>query len=447
MDDIKDDKQNENNFPAKTAEKLSQSQPVATPTNANVHFKINNDDQLKGISIENAQQLMQSIQSINSILAFVQKSDEHMHEEVATSSRANAVTGDIAGGSAQATISDSSTSTIPYGKPLPKANTDCQKPTLSGKRKVGPAIVSMPKKKKAAKKQLSSDSEGDFLNDNVSIPGESDMDERIKDLCASDNDAAQVLDNEETIFFKDLANVLEPEAVEGPPVNEKLAEVFNGLCTKPLSKEKIAYKLEQYPTPSNCKLITRKCNPLIWKDLLDTKHRSFDIKLQKSQNSIVSASNAILRATDLLVKAKHNTEVTKKDMKSLMSDSIRSLTDSLAILTNAHSYSEQMRRDCLGSVLASEQKRLVHNVPNESILLFGDDLPKRIADIKATNNLLIKPKTNLNFSGKNGNRFSKVPENRKNYGHYQQAKNYSKNYQQQQQQQYPRKKYNYKKKN
>ena len=136
----------------------------------------------------------------------------------------------------------------------------------------------MPKKKKAAQ-QLSSDSEGDFLTDRISIPDESDMDERVKDLCASDDDDAQVIDNEETIFFKDLANVLETEAVEGPPVNEKLAEVFNGLCIKPLSKEKIAYMLEQYPTPSNCKLITRKCNSLIWKDLLDTKHRSFDIKL------------------------------------------------------------------------------------------------------------------------------------------------------------------------
>ena len=92
---------------------------------------------------------------------------------------------------------------------------------------------------------------------------------------------------------------------------------------KPLSKEKIANKLEQYPTPSNFKLITRKCNPLIWKDLLDTKHRYFYIKLQKSQRSIVSASNSIDRATDLLVQAKHNTELTKKDMKSLMAVSIR----------------------------------------------------------------------------------------------------------------------------
>ena len=55
MDDIEDDKQNKNNFPAKTAEKLSESQPVATPTN--VHCKINkpNDDQVvKGVSIEKA---------------------------------------------------------------------------------------------------------------------------------------------------------------------------------------------------------------------------------------------------------------------------------------------------------------------------------------------------------------------------------------------------------
>ena len=76
------------------------------------------------------------MQSINLILAYVQKSDEHMHEEVATSSMANAVTEDIVGASAQATISDSSTSTIPYRRPLSKAKTDGQKPTLSGKRKV-----------------------------------------------------------------------------------------------------------------------------------------------------------------------------------------------------------------------------------------------------------------------------------------------------------------------
>ena len=58
-----------------------------------------------------------------------------------------------------------------------------------------------------------------------------------------------------------------------------------------------------------------------------------------------------------------------------------------------YTYLIQIRRDCLGSVLASEQKRLVHNVPNESMLSFGDDLPRRCSDIKATNNLLIKPKS------------------------------------------------------
>ena len=77
------------------------------------------------------------------------------------------------------------------------------------------------------------------------------MDERLKDLCGSGEDDAQVIDSEETIFFKDLANVLETESVEAPPVNDKLAEVFNGLCTKPLSKENIANKLEQYPAPGN----------------------------------------------------------------------------------------------------------------------------------------------------------------------------------------------------
>ena len=65
-----------------------------------------------------------------------------------------------------------------------------------------------------------------------SIAGESDMDERVKDLCCSGDEDAQVIDNKETIFFKDLANILETEAVEGPPVNDKLAEVFNGICTK-----------------------------------------------------------------------------------------------------------------------------------------------------------------------------------------------------------------------
>ena len=88
------------------------------------------------------------MQSVKSILAYVQKSDEYMHKEVSTSSMDNAVTTNLAGGSAQATISDSSTSTIPYGGKLSRAKIDGQKPTLSGKRKVGPAIILIPKKKK-----------------------------------------------------------------------------------------------------------------------------------------------------------------------------------------------------------------------------------------------------------------------------------------------------------
>ena len=50
----------------------------------------------------------------------------------------------------------------------------------------------------------------------------------------------------------------------------------------PVSSEKLVQKLEKHPRPENLNsLKIKKCNPKIWKEMLQSKTRSKDLKTQK----------------------------------------------------------------------------------------------------------------------------------------------------------------------
>ena len=198
------------------------------------------------------------------------------------------------------------------------------------------------------------------------------------------------------------------EEQNSAPINKKLASVFNTYCVKEFSKEKIATKYEQYKTPENCNLHTRKCNSDIWKNLLSTKERQFDLQLQKAQTGTIKTANAVLSATDSLIKLKSDlTTISHKDLKTNMEAIIFKCTDVLALLAHNHSSTEQLRRECMSSCFLAEQKALAHDVHPDSKLFFGDDLPKRIAEITSTSKLLKPTVANNKFKSKNLNRFTK----------------------------------------
>ena len=121
--------------------------------------------------------------------------------------------------------------------------------------------------------------------------------------------------------------------------------------------------------------------------------------------------NAVTKATDSLLKIKNNlAQTTQKELKSELEKVILVCTDALALSAYSHEVTEQTRRDAMAYKFTPEQRGLCHNVPNDSKLLFGDDLNKRLTDTTT------KLKKVESCKSKNGNTFSKYPKNGRNKG-------------------------------
>ena len=89
------------------------------------------------------------------------------------------------------------------------------------------------------------------------------------------------------------------------------------------------------------------------------------------------------------------------------------LVDSLSFIGKATKHTNHLRRDVLKSRLPAKMKQLTKNVSPESELLFGDDLNKRISQIKNINSALAKSTFRPN---KNNGRYNKnqTPYNTRN---------------------------------
>ena len=75
----------------------------------------------------------------------------------------------------------------------------------------------------------------------------------------------------------------------------------------PVNREKLVQKLEKHPRPENLNsLKIKKCNPKIWKEMLQSKTRSKDLKTQKMQGCISKAVGAIAKVTNTLVELKNS---------------------------------------------------------------------------------------------------------------------------------------------
>ena len=68
----------------------------------------------------------------------------------------------------------------------------------------------------------------------------------------------------------------------GPPIGKNLTRIIYNVTFNPVSREKLVQKLEKHPRPENLNsLKIKKCNPKIWKEMLQSKTRSKDLKTQK----------------------------------------------------------------------------------------------------------------------------------------------------------------------
>ena len=105
--------------------------------------------------------------------------------------------------------------------------------------------------------------------------------------------------------------------------------------------------------------------------------KAHDKKLQKQKN-IVKASTAVVETLNTLIGFNSNEKLSSKTLTELKQNA----TDSLAMLSKANNYINEMRRDDVLPQLGKDIRQTSFSIPKESKTLFGEDVSKRIASVK-----------------------------------------------------------------
>lgn len=178
-------------------------------------------------------------------------------------------------------------------------------------------------------------------------------------------------------------------------VNPKLASIVNKMVRNRLTDEKLKEKLTQSTRPTNCEnIVGTKINPEIWPKLKSST-RSRDIKLQRVQNMLLKASIPVVKVIHKLMQADSSQ---LDDNKSL----IRSLMDSMAILGHTNYEFVQRRRELIRPDLNDKYQQLCGEHIEFTNWLFGDDLPKQVQDISATNRVSQQLASSRQYDRQNG---------------------------------------------
>lgn len=250
-----------------------------------------------------------------------------------------------------------------------------------------------------------------LADDGVSIPSENEMNDKIRAL----HDDLEDTDDEE-VLFKDYTKVLKDTGKTSEPVKDNLANLINTLWHQKDPLDKLKEEMAQYEMPKNCQNIkVKECNDEIWTGFLQTKHRNVDLKTQKVQKTINKGGIILGQLADNLIKLKQNKDVSVSDMKKEMVPLIQMCTDGLTFLAHGHNLLNQTRRNYITSVIPRHLSELAKNVPENSDLLFGDNIVARMNNIKAKQQALTDKNGFKN--SKNSQGFSKNPENRQSGYH------------------------------
>ena len=221
---------------------------------------------------------------------------------------------------------------------------------------------------------------------------------------ASDKAHPKLQDDDALILFGDYSLVDEPLEPEdelnndglltqittslsssdesGPPVSDKLSKLVNGKFHTEYSIDKRKEILQKYKTLSNCtELFVPKVNPEIWGNLSANSKRS-DIRVSVLQDALIKVSSAIVVSVEDLLS--HQEKKTSPNYRSL----IPRLTDSVALLGHVNKELSFKRRDAIRPYLNQEFKQACPRTLKQGKLLFNEDLPKTLQELKTTNRLM-----------------------------------------------------------
>ena len=152
-------------------------------------------------------------------------------------------------------------------------------------------------------------------------------------------------------FLKIISEQLTVQDQVTDPIDGKLAELVDGLLLKDVasmekkSDDKLKEASEKIKQPENCEsLVTTRVEEIIW-NRLQTSTRSLDARFQMVQGFLVKGMTILVTLIDKLIASTN--EVEKVDL-------VKSMVDSIDLLSYANLELNLRRRECLKSDIDSE---------------------------------------------------------------------------------------------
>ena len=220
-------------------------------------------------------------------------------------------------------------------------------------------------------------------DDALSLFGEQDIDEGV-------NASASLQSQED--FLMEVANAIATEKPTGPPISEHLAKILNEKFHIELELAQRKGLIEKYLTPENCTGFYRpRINKEIWASMTSASKVS-DRSYMALQDALVTASSALALSIDDILKVREkNSDL---DCQTIVARQI----DVITLLGHVSKELSYRRKEALRSVIHPDFRGACGRTTKPTTLLFGDDLPKIMQEVRTTSRIF------QNFSGHSSRR-------------------------------------------
>lgn len=233
-------------------------------------------------------------------------------------------------------------------------------PMQTSPKNVAAAAGKAPKagmKRKAAISAHELSDEGEWSDNS-----EENFEGKLEALCGNN-------DEQEPELYADIVQFFDKEEKLGTDVSVRTADLVKAAMRVSMSHSKEKELTEKIFRPENCpSLIVPKINPEIWRDI-KKETRDADVAAQRTQNLIHKGLVPLLRVMDTLSE--------RKDKENLMG-----LAEAFRLLAMASSHLSQNRKDAVAPELDYSFRQICTPGRPVTELLFGEDLPKALRDIK-----------------------------------------------------------------